>query len=105
VEKKREAARIDVAALLEVKGCLACHTTDGTPKIGPTFKGVFGKKEIVIRDGKEREITVDEEFIRQTLLQPELDRVKGFPPIMPSQKGLLTDQEIDAIIEYLKSLK
>jgi cytochrome c oxidase subunit 2 len=59
----------------------------------------------VIRDGKEREITVDEAFIRQTLLQPELDRVKGFPPIMPSQKGLLTDQEIDAIIEYLKSLK
>jgi cytochrome c oxidase subunit 2 len=104
-EKKREVARLDVAALLEVKGCLACHTTDGTPKIGPTFKGVFGKKEIVVRDGKEREITVDEAFIRQTLLQPELDRVKGFPPIMPSQKGLLTDEEIKAIVEYIKTLK
>jgi cytochrome c oxidase subunit 2 len=104
-EKKREAARLDVAALLEMKGCLACHTTDGTPKIGPTFKGVFGKKEVVIRDGKEREITVDEAFIRQTLLQPELDRVKGFPPIMPSQKGLLTDEEIKAIVEYIKTLK
>ena len=92
------------AALLEVKGCLACHSTDGTPKIGPTFKGMFGKKEIVIRNGKEREIVVDEAFIRQTLLEPELDRVKGFPPIMPSQKGLLTDKEIDEIIEYLKTL-
>jgi len=92
------------AALLEVKGCLACHTTDGTPKIGPTFKGMLGKKEIVTRNGKEREIVVDEAFIKQTLLDPELDRVKGFPPIMPSQKGLLTDEQIEELIEYLKSL-
>ncbi len=93
------------AHLLQVKGCVACHTTDGTPKIGPTFKGVFGKKETVIHDGKEREITVDEAFIKQTLLHPELDRVKGFPPIMPSQQGQLTDKEIGEIIEYIKSLK
>jgi cytochrome c oxidase subunit 2 len=106
-EEKKEAAptQLEGATLLQVKGCVACHTTDGTPKIGPTFKGLFGKKEIVIRDGKEREITVDEPFIRQTLLQPELDRVKGFPPIMPSQKGLLTDEEIKAIVEYIKTLK
>jgi cytochrome c oxidase subunit 2 len=93
------------AKLIQVKGCVACHSTDGTPKIGPTLKGVFGKKETVIRDGKEREITVDEPFIKQTLLHPELDRVKGFPPIMPSQQGQLTDKEIHEIIEYLKSLK
>lgn len=93
------------AELIQVKGCTACHSTDGTPKIGPTFKDILGKKETVIRDGKEREIVVDEAFIKQTLLQPELDRVKGFPPIMPSQKGLLTDKEIDEIIEYIKTLK
>ena len=93
------------AKLIQVKGCVACHTTDGTPKIGPTLKGVFGKKEIVIRDGKEREITVDEAFIKQTLMHPEIDRVKGFPPIMPSQHGLLTDKEIDEIIEYIKGMK
>ncbi|HTP05371.1 MAG TPA: cytochrome c oxidase subunit II [Nitrospirota bacterium] len=93
------------AELTQVKGCVACHTTDGTPKIGPTFKGVFGMKETVIRDGKERDIVVDETFIKQTLLQPELDRVKGFPPIMPSMRGQLTDKEMDEIIEYIKSLK
>jgi len=98
-------ARPDGAKLFQVKGCVACHTTDGTPKIGPTFKGLFGKKEIVIRDGKEREITVDEAFLKQTLMHPELDRVKGFPPIMPSQQGQLTDKEINEIIEYIKSLK
>ncbi len=95
----------DGAKLVRLKGCVACHTTDGTPKIGPTFKGVFGRKETVIRNGKEREIVVDEAFIRQTLLHPEIDRVKGFPPIMPSQKGVLKPDEIDAVINYLKSLK
>jgi cytochrome c oxidase subunit 2 len=93
------------AELIQVKGCIACHTTDGTPKIGPTFKGVFGRKETVVHNGKEREITVDEAFIRQTLLHPEIDRVKRFPPIMPSQQGQLTDAQIDAIIAYIKSLK
>lgn len=102
--KKTNRAGPDVAKLIQVKGCIACHTTDGTAKIGPTFKGLFGKKEIVLRNGKEVEIVVDEAFIKQTLLEPEKERVKGFPPIMPSQKGLLTDQEIDAIIHYLKTL-
>jgi cytochrome c oxidase subunit 2 len=92
------------AALLEVKGCLACHTTDGTKKIGPTFKGLFGKKEVVIRNGKEQIIVVDEPFIREKLLEPERNRIKDFPPIMPSQKGLLTDEQIEEIIEYLKTL-
>ena len=93
------------AELIQTKGCTACHTTDGSPKIGPTFKGVFGKKEIVVHDGKEREITVDEAFIKQTLLHPEIDRVKGFPPIMPSQQGQLTDNDIEAITAYIKSLQ
>jgi cytochrome c oxidase subunit 2 len=103
--KKAASASEEGARLIQVKGCVACHTTDGTPKIGPTFKGVFGKKETVIHEGKEREITVDEAFIKQTLLHPEIDRVKGFPPIMPSQHGQLTDAEIHEIIEYIKSLK
>jgi cytochrome c oxidase subunit II len=101
--QKKEKA-LPGAALLEVKGCLACHSTDGTTKIGPTFKGMFGKKETVTRDGKEREVVVDEAFIKEKLLQPELNRVKGFPPVMPSQKGLLTDKQIGEIVEYLKTL-
>ena len=103
--EKKAAAAVKGAELIQVKGCVACHTTDGSPKIGPTFKGVFGKKEIVIHDGKEREVVVDEAFIKQTLMHPEIDRVKGFPPIMPSQHGLLTDKEMDAIVDYIKSLK
>lgn len=99
------AAAPDGAGLIRVKGCIACHSVDGTPKIGPTFKGMFGKKETVITDNKEREIVVDKAFIKQTLLHPELERVKGFPPIMPSQKGLLTDKELKELIDYLKTVK
>jgi cytochrome c oxidase subunit 2 len=93
------------AGLVQVKGCIACHSIDGSPKIGPTLKGLFGKKEAVLHDGKEREMMVDEAFLREKILQPEINRIKGFPPIMPSQKGQLTDEEIDAIVDYLKSLK
>jgi len=94
----------DGAKLFAEKGCVACHSTDGSVKIGPTFKGLFGKKEIVMHEGKEREITVDAAFIHHKLLEPEEARIKGYPPIMPSQKGLLKDAEIDAIVEYMKGL-
>jgi len=93
------------AKLVQEKGCLACHTTDGSPRVGPTFKGLFGKKETVISEGKEVQVIADEAFIHHKLLEPQEARIKGFPPIMPSQKGVLSDVEIAAIIDYLKTLK
>ncbi len=103
--RKAAAAPDEGAALLTTKGCLGCHSVDGTPKIGPTFKGLFGKKETVIHDGQEQVITVDAAFLHHKLLEPQDARIKGFPPIMPSQKGVLTDRQIDEIIEHIKSLK
>jgi cytochrome c2 len=90
---------------IKAKGCTACHTTDGTPLIGPTFKGIFGRKSIVVTGGREREVIVDERYMRTSMLEPKADVVKGFPPVMPSHKGILTNEEIEAIIEYLKTLK
>ena len=92
------------AELLKLKGCVACHTTDGTPRVGPTFKGIFGRKETVVTGGTERDVVVDEEYIRKSIMEPTADLVKGFPPIMPPQKGLITDEEIQQIIAYLKGL-
>jgi cytochrome c oxidase subunit 2 len=94
----------DGAKLVQEKGCVACHSFDGTAKVGPTLKGVFGRKVLVLTGGKEHKIVADEDYIKRSMLEPQADVVKGFPPIMPSQKGLLTDDEIEAIVEYLKTL-
>ncbi|MBI2411942.1 MAG: cytochrome c oxidase subunit II [Deltaproteobacteria bacterium] len=93
------------AELFKSKGCVACHTTDGRPLVGPTLKGIFGKKVRVSTNGKEREVTIDEDYIRRSELEPASDVVVGFPPVMPPQKGVLKEEEIEALIEYIKSLK
>ena len=90
-------------ALLQEKTCLACHTVDGMMKVGPTYKGLFGKTEVVVVDGKEREITVDEAYLRRSIRQPLAEVVKGYSPVMPTLP--VTDEEIAEIIGYLKTLK
>jgi len=90
--------------LLTLKGCVACHTIDGSKLIAPTFKGMFGSTETVVTDGVSRQITVDEEYIRKSILEPNADLVEGYQALMPPQRDLLTDEEIDAIIEVLKEL-
>jgi cytochrome c oxidase subunit 2 len=89
--------------LLEKYGCLGCHTEDGTPKIGPSFKGIWGRVETVVSNGVERTITVDEAYLRRHILEPKADVVKGFPAIMPSFS--LKEEELSALLEYLKGLK
>ena len=92
-------------ALLNDYGCIACHTMDGTPMVGASFKGLFGKKQIVITNGKERRITVDEAYFKKSIWEPEADIVKGYDPIMPEPDEALTDEEIDEMINYVKALK
>ena len=91
------------AQLFQEKGCMACHSTDGTPRVGPTLKGLFGKTVTVMTDGKERNIVADEAYLRKSILEPGTDVVKGFPPVMPPEK--LTDSELDEIVKYLETLK
>lgn len=87
------------------QGCNACHSSDGTKIIGPSYLKLFGEKQIVIRDGKEVSVTVDEEYIKRAILDPNSDIVKGYPrDIMQSYKDALSDDDISKIIEYIKSL-
>jgi len=88
--------------LVEKSGCLACHTLDGTPKVGPTLKGIFGRKT-TLADGKT--VTADESYIKESIIDPGAKVVKGFQPIMPTFKRTLSDDDITAIIAYLKTLK
>ena len=90
------------AMLYEKKGCVACHTTDGAARVGPTFKGSFGT-ETAMADGSK--IKVDENYIRESLLYPQAKSRPGFPPSMPSFEGQLKEKEIEGLIAFIKSLK
>ncbi len=87
--------------LLRQKGCLGCHSTDGSASVGPTFKGLFGRSVEVATAGQRRRITVDDAYIRSSILTPSADVVVGFRDIMPPGKPELTDQEIEQIVAYL----
>jgi cytochrome c oxidase subunit 2 len=89
--------------LLQTKGCLGCHTTDGTPKVGPTFKGLYGSKVTVLTGGKERVITADREYLKRSVLEPAADIVKGYPNTMP--KLPITEEDLDEIVDYLETLR
>ena len=89
--------------LYQEKGCFACHSTDGTPRVGPTFKGLFGKTEEVTSGGKKESLVVDEAFIRKFISEPNVVHIEGYPPIMP--KISMTDEELTALVDYIKSLK
>lgn len=91
--------------LLKEKGCLGCHSTDGSQSIGPTFKGIFMRKTVVSENGKEKEIEADESYIRNSILDPKVMVVKGYQPLMPEQKDLISEEELNQIVAYLKTLK
>lgn len=88
--------------LMQTKGCIACHTTDGTKKIGPSYKGLYGS-EAVLQDGTK--VKVDENYIRESIEMPQAKIVQGYPPVMPTFKGQITEQELISIIEYIKTVK
>lgn len=85
-------------------GCLACHSLDGSPLVGPTWFGIFGKS-VRMTDGTE--IIVDEEYLIQSILNPNQLIVEGFlPNIMPQNfADRLTLEQIQDIIAYIQTLK
>ena len=88
--------------LAEKSGCMACHSADGSAKIGPTWKGLFGGT-VTFTDGTSAK--ADEQYIRDFILTPNVKIIKGYQPVMPSYNGMLKDDEITAVIAYIKTLK
>ena len=86
-------------ALANAKGCAACHSIDGSTRVGPTWKGLFGKTEN-LRDGSTA--LVDDAYLGAFIREPQARGVKGFAPVMP--KIPLSDEELEALVAYIKSL-
>lgn len=86
-------------AVAQARGCIACHSADGSPGAGPTWKGLFGRTE-TFADGTSQ--TVDEAVLQREIREPQAKVVKGFAPIMP--KSDLGADEVQALVAYIKSL-
>jgi cytochrome c oxidase subunit 2 len=85
--------------LVQDKGCVACHSTDGSKMLGPSWKGLFGKTQTLASG---QTLQVDEAYLRESIFQPTAKIVTGFPPIMPP--GMLSEQEAKAIIDFIRTL-
>ncbi len=86
--------------------CSACHSLDGSKSIGPSLKGIIGKEETVIVNGKEMKITVNSEYLKRSILKPQEELVKGYEQVaMPSFENILKPEEIRKVVEFLKSIK
>jgi cytochrome c oxidase subunit 2 len=88
--------------LYRSKACFTCHNIDGTSAVGPAFNGIFG--ETAVMEGGEQ-VTVDENYIRESILNPQAKIVAGYQPVMPTYQGILNDKQVDALLAYIKSLE
>jgi cytochrome c oxidase subunit II len=83
------------------RGCLRCHTVDGTAHLGPSWVGLYGS-QIPLVDG--RTALVDDAYLTESMMDPVAKVHRGFAPIMPSYLGLLSAGETAALVEYIHSL-
>lgn len=87
-------------------GCFACHTLDGTKLVGPTFKGKYGTTETVLTGKEKRQITIDDEYIKRSIYDPNADLVDGYQKgLMLTYQNQLSESDVANIIEFLKTLK
>ncbi len=89
-------------AVLTAKGCVACHSVDGKPKVGPTLKALYGREQQILVAGAYKNITVDDAYLRRSITSPMEQVVRGYPPAMPQTR--LTEQELDEVVRYIKGL-
>jgi len=84
-------------------GCQACHTIDGSPKVGPSWKGIYGNQES-LSDGTSA--LVDHDYIVESIRNPGAKITAGFQNLMPANIAAnMTDDQIEDVIAFIESLK
>jgi cytochrome c oxidase subunit 2 len=86
--------------LFQQLGCVSCHLNDGSGR-GPSLAGKFGMQE-TLANGET--ITVDDTYLRESILMPQTRLVAGYQPLMPTFQGLVNEEGVMSLIEYIKSL-
>ena len=91
--------------LFALKACSACHTLDGKKLVAPSWQGIFGKEEEVLdENGNYVKVTVNEAYIRESILEPDKKKVKGYEKI-PMTVVPLTDVEVNQLIAFIKTVQ
>jgi len=86
--------------LFRVKACSTCHRPDSAT-LAPILHGLFGE-EVELEDGSTQ--IVDENYLRESIMNPIAKLVKGYKPLMPTYQGQITEEEVLQLIGYIKSL-
>jgi cytochrome c oxidase subunit 2 len=84
------------------QGCLACHTLDGQPHIGPTWAGLY-RSSVRLTDG--RTVVADEAYLTRSMMDPEVEIVDGYKGVMPTYRNLLKEPEVAALVELIESVQ
>ena len=93
-------------AILRMQGCNACHSSDGSKLVGPSYLGLWGQERIIEEGKEEVRVIADEEYIIKSIYDPNSQIVKGYNKgLMQSYEGMITDEQIEKIIEYFKGLE
>ena len=90
----------ETLALFEELGCATCHAA-GDSSRGPALEGKFGTDEL-LTDGST--VTVDEEYLRESILNPGMKIVQGYAPLMPTFANQLSEEDVANLIAYIKSV-
>ena len=86
--------------------CASCHTTNGKKLVGPSLKGLLGKKQRVHKQGKIIEVTIDEAYIRNSILNPGSEYPVGYQPIMPQTlSDSLSKEDVNKLVDWIKGMK
>jgi len=89
---------VTLPQLLKKYNCTDCHSLDGTVLVGPTLKDIYEKEVTVIENGKEKTVTADEDYLRESILNPSQKVVKGFDAIMSSYKNDISEKDLENMI-------
>jgi len=87
--------------LFQDLACTNCHKADGSGR-GPSLEGIYGKT--VELEGGQKAV-VNDDYLRESILSPQAKIAKGYQPVMPTFQGLVSEEQLLQLIEYVKSLQ
>lgn len=89
--------------LSQSMGCQTCHSVDGSPKLAPSFQGLY-QREVTLVDGSQ--VLADDNYIRESIIYPQRKIVKGYERlVMPPYPSRLSETDFSALVAYIQSLK